>query len=133
MPTSETVAALKQASAGLSYQSETDAPWSAFAWSNATGQPTADVVRKRGRHKPSAPVEEQSVDEFFAPLGEEKDWYGDEEKATAAKYRALLDVVKQRLTGAKVFKVGQRKRTVYVVGAAKEGGWAGLKATAVET
>jgi hypothetical protein len=130
---SETVAALKQASDGLSYQSESDAPWSVVAWPDATGEPTADAIRRRGRHRSSLPVAEQSVDEFFAPLVGEQDWYGDEEKAAAAKYRALSDVVKQRLPGAKVFRVGQRKVTVYVVGAAKEGGWAGLKTTAVET
>ena len=63
----------------------------------------------------------------------EQDWYEDEEKAIAAKYRALLGVVKQRLTGAKVLRVGGKKGTLYVVGKAAEGGWAGLKATAVET
>jgi hypothetical protein len=90
-------------------------------------------VRQRGRHKPSAPVAEQSVDEFFAPLVREQDWYGDEEKAAAAKYRALLDSVKRYLKGPKVMRVGERKVAVYVVGVASEGGWAGLKTTAVET
>ena len=47
--------------------------------------------------------------------------------------RSLLDVVKQRLANPKVFRVGGRKVTVYVIGQAKEGGWAGLKTTAVET
>jgi hypothetical protein len=42
-------------------------------------------------------------------------------------------VVKRLLTNPKVFKVGSRKVTVYVVGQAKEGGWAGLTTTAVET
>ena len=52
-----------------------------------------------------APVEEKTVDAFFAPLVAEKDWYGDEEKAAAAKYRALLEVVKQRLSrGRKLLK-----------------------------
>jgi hypothetical protein len=130
---SETVSALAAAAEGLSYQSETDAPWKAFGWANADGEPTADAVRKRGRHKASAPVTEQSVDEFFAPLTADKDWYGDEEKAAAAKYRELLGVVKQRLTGAKVFRIGDRKVTIYVVGADPAGGWAGLKTNAVET
>jgi hypothetical protein len=129
---SETVAALAAAADGLSYQSETDAPWKAFGWPSATGDPSADAVTKRGRHKAGAAVTEQLVDEFFAPLVADKDWYGDEEKATAAKYRELLKVVKQ-LSGAKVFRVGERKVTIYVVGSDPAGGWAGLKTTAVET
>jgi hypothetical protein len=133
MPTSETVKALEQAADGLSYQSETDAPWTAFAWPSATGAPTGAAVRQMGKHKTSAPVDEQGLDEFFAPLVGEQDWYGDEERATAAKYRALLDAVKRYLKGAKVVRVGGRKKAVYVVGTASEGGWAGLKTTAVET
>jgi hypothetical protein len=133
MATSETVQRLQQAAEGLTYQSETDAPWTAFAWPDAKGDLTGAAVRQVGKHKASAPVEEQSVDEFFAPLVGDQDWYGDEEKDTAAKYRGLLDAVKRYLTGAKVVRVGGRKKAVYVVGKAKEGGWAGLKTTAVET
>src|SRR5439155_3534380 len=113
MPTTETLAALRQASDGLTYQSETDAPWTAFAWPAAQGQPTAGEVRKRGRHKADAPVAEQTLDEFFAPLVGEQGWYGDEEKAVAGRYRALLDVVRQRLTNPKVVRVGERKVAVY--------------------
>ena len=133
MATSATAQALQQAAEGLTYQSESNAPWKAFAWLNAQGEPTAEAVRQRGRHKPDAPVAEQSVDEFFAPLVGEKDWYGDEERAAAAKYRALLDAVKRYLKSPKVVRVGRRKVAVYVAGTASEGGWAGLKTTAVET
>jgi Nuclease A inhibitor-like protein len=133
MPASETAAALAKASEGLTYQSETDAPWTAFAWPSATGTPTAAGVKQLGRHKPAAPAEEQSVDEFFAPLVGDQDWYGDEEKAIAAKYRSLLETVRQRLKDPKVVRVGGRKVAVYVVGSVPEGGWAGLKTTAVET
>jgi hypothetical protein len=128
-----TEAALAQAAAGLTYQSETDAPWEAFAWPAAKGPPTADAVRAQGKLSKGAKVEVQTVDAFFAPLTRDQDWYGDEEKAAAAKNRALLAVVTQKLTGPKVFRVGGRKQTVYVVGGAPEGGWAGVKTTAVET
>jgi hypothetical protein len=124
---------LRQAVTGLQYQSESDAPWTAFTWPDATGTPTAAEVRRRGGQKPSAPVEEKSVDEFFAPLVQLQAWYGDEEKADAAKYQALFAAIKQLLTDAKVICVGRRKVTVFVVGGAKDGGWAGIRTTAVET
>jgi hypothetical protein len=133
MATGATAAALQQAAAGLTYQSETDAPWQAFHWPDAEVGPTAGGVREQGRHKKGAKVEEQTVDEFFSPLTQDQDWYGEEEKAQAAKYRALFTAVKQLLENSKVFRVGGRKQTVYVVGQAPEGGWAGLKTTAVET
>jgi hypothetical protein len=133
MPTSETLAALQQAAAGLTYQSETDAPWTAFAWPDATGSPTAEEVRQRGKHKPNAPIEEQSLEAFFAPLVQLQDWFGDEEKSAAAKYQALLDAVKRLLSSPKTFRIGERKLAIYIIGQAKDGGWAGVKTTAVET
>ncbi|HEY1380122.1 MAG TPA: nuclease A inhibitor family protein [Gemmataceae bacterium] len=133
MPTSETAAALRQAAAGLTYPSETDAAWVAFAWPDAEGEPTADEVKRRGKHKASAAVQEQTVDDLFAPLVQEQGWYGDEEKAEAARNRALMDAVNRLLATPKVVKVGGRKKAVYVVGPAKDGGWAGLRTTAVET
>jgi hypothetical protein len=132
MPTTETAAALQQAAAGLTYPSETDAPWTAFAWPDVQGEPTADEVKRRGKHKGSA-VHEQSVDELFGPLVQEQGWFGDEEKAEAAKNQALFDAVKRLLMDPRVIQIGGRKKAVYVVGQAKEGGWAGLKTTAVET
>jgi hypothetical protein len=89
-------------------------------------------VLKQGLHRKGVPVAERSADTFFAPLTREQDWYGPGEKAEAARCRALLEAMKRPPSGPRVFRVGSRKRTVYVVGRAGEGGWAGLKATAVE-
>jgi hypothetical protein len=133
MPTGDTITALRQAADRLTYPSETDAPWGTFAWPDATGAPAADEVRRRGRLKPNAPVKEQSVDDLFRPLVEEQDWFGESEKAEAAKNRTLRDAVTSALTDTRIFRIGTRRVTVFVVGRAKEGGWAGLKTTAVET
>lgn len=133
MATTDTAAALEQASRGLTYQSETDAPWTVVSWPSAEGEPAGEAVKKKGRHRADAPVKAQTLDDFFAPLVEDKDWYGGEEKAVAAHYRSLLNVIRGRLTVPKVFRVGERRVAVYLIGQAKEGGWAGLKTTAVET
>jgi len=133
MTPSDTEAALAAAVAGLMYASETDAPWTAFVWPDAEGAPTAEAVKKRGRCPAKSPVAQQSVEELLDPLAEEQDWFGEAEKADAAKYRSLRDLLRERLTDATVFKVGKVKVAVYIVGRAKEGGWAGLRTTAVET
>ena len=127
-------AALKKASAGLTYESETDAPFDAFAWKDAEGTPAKDKVLQLGKHAEDEPVEEESLEDFFGELTREQDWHGKAEKAAVRKYRNLLKVIREQLTGAKVFKVGGGPRkAIYIVGRAKGGGWAGLKTTAVET
>jgi hypothetical protein len=125
--------ALVEGSKGLIYRSETDAPWEVFSWPSAAGTPTADQVREYGRQRASAPTSTQSVDEFLGPLTEQKDWFGEEEKADAAKYRSLLDTVRQHLLEPVVVRVGRRRLTVYVVGRDPAGGWTGLKTISVET
>jgi len=46
--------------------------------------------------------------DFFQDLTEEQDWHGEEEKAAMARYKKLLEVIRQPLSDAKVFKVGRR-------------------------
>lgn len=133
MPVRETATSLARLVEGLLYQSETDAPWRAFDCPDVTGEPTLAKVRLIGHHKPGSPAAQQTVDAFFAPLVQEQDWFGDEEKAIAARYRSLWEAVKKLLRGATVFEIGNRQQAVYVVGAANEGGWAGVKTTAVQT
>jgi hypothetical protein len=133
MPDSEAARALAKAAEGLTYQSETDAPWKVFTWPAAAGSPGPEAVRRLGRHKPGTRASARSVDELFAPLVAEQDWFGDAEKADAAKYQGLLAAVKQHLQNPVVVRVGARKVTVYVVGRDPAGGWSGLKTSAVET
>jgi hypothetical protein len=129
-----TETALKEASAGLTYESESDAPWAVVYWPAASGEVTGEGVRKLDKHKPSAKIEEIPADAFFASLAADKDWYGDEEKAIAERYRALGATIQSTLTNPKVVRVAAgTKVTIYAVGQAKEGGWAGLRTEAVET
>jgi hypothetical protein len=133
MPSGETAAILRQAVAGLTYESDTDAPWTAFHWPDAKGEPTPAKVRRLGRHRPTAPASGQSIEEFFAPLMQERDWHREQEKEAVEQYRTLFTIVNTRLRHATVIRVGARKLAVYVVGAGREGGWAGIKTTAIET
>ena len=133
MANSVMVKALEQASAGLMYQSETDSPWSVVSWPSAGELLTPEEIKKQGKQRADAPVVEETLESFFAPLTEEKDWYGGGGKAMAAKYRSLLSVIKEQLATPKVVRVGERNVAIYIVGIAKEGGWAGLKTMAVET
>src|SRR5262249_46554539 len=116
MPITPAAAALKQASKGLRYPSETDAPFTAFVWKKATGPLSKKKLLERAHKPANSPVEEIPVEEFFHELTASQDWHRDQEKAAAADFRALYEAVRTTLRGVKVFKVGRTRRDVYLVG-----------------
>ena len=127
-----TIDALKQATKGLTYQSESDAPFKTFVWKDG-GRLTKQKVLELSGHKPGTPVEEVKVDDFFADLTEGQDWHGADEKKTAERYQNLLQTIKDNLSGAKVYKVGEVNVDIYIVGKTQAGDWAGVQTKAVET
>jgi hypothetical protein len=127
-----TVEALTRASKGLLYLSEKDEPFTAFSWDH-TGELTPEALLRLGNHHPGEPVEEVDLETFFRDLTRQEDWHGEEEKATVAGYRKLLDAVRRHLEGSKVFRVGTKHVTIYLVGRTGPGHWAGLRTTALET
>jgi hypothetical protein len=125
--------ALKEASRGLLYPSETDAPFEPFVWEGEEGKPDkARVLELIGRpEKTRAKV--MSLDAFFRDVTTEEDWHDAEEKAEVRKFRELVQALKGALTDIKVFKVGGVESDVYVVGRTRTGDWARLKTKVVET
>jgi hypothetical protein len=126
---SDTTRLLRQVIAGLQYPAGPGSRWEAFEWPGTGGVPNPEWIHRRGLHRATAPVRQQAVDEFFAPLEQERD--GD--RATAARYGVLAATVREHLSNVIVVRVGTGKVTVYVVGRARDGVWAGLKVTVKET
>jgi hypothetical protein len=125
---------LRRATDGLVYQSETDAPVEPFFMTGWTGpELTGDAIATFTKHDSGTATTEVAFDDFFADLVELQDWYGDEERATARKYRRLVRLLKSALSDLKVFKVGERNLDVYVVGRTESGEYAGVATKAVET
>jgi hypothetical protein len=117
------VEVLKKASEGLLFISETEAPLEPFSWS--AGE-TLDHKRLLVLTKSAAntAVEEMTLDGFFRAVPPED----------RAKFQPLLKVLKEQLTGAKVYKLGaEAKKQVYIVGKTLDGQWAGLKTKVVES
>ncbi len=133
MATDPTLTALKKASAGLLYPSESDAPFKAFRLAREKGERAAKAVLRVGKHAPDSPVEEVAVTELFNPLIEELKAQSAEGEADAQRYRELLQALREQLAGIKVFRVGQTQVAIYLVGKTKDGDWAGLRTTSVET
>jgi hypothetical protein len=115
--------ALKQASQGLLFPSETDAPLEPFAW-EGFAKLTKDRLRQRAGAGPGTAVEQTTLDDLLRIVPQED----------KPKFDALRQALEGQLAGVKVYKVGdEAERQVYVVGKAPDGRWAGLKTTVVET
>lgn len=123
---------IKAAAEGLWYISETDAEIFPFTGSKA-GAVTKENLLTQIDKPADAPVEQRDFNQMFERFVRIEDWYGDEEKATAAKFAALKDLLAKNLTDLKVFKVGQIELDIYFVGLDAEGNLAGIQTKAVET
>ena len=124
-----TVTALKKATRDLLYPSESDEPFRVFHWKGSHGPLTSEELLKITKQDPDTPVEEISLDDFFSELTEEQGL--DEEDAR--KFQNLRKVIEEQLTDVRVFRVGEVKIDVYIVGKTKDGDWAGDKTSSVET
>jgi hypothetical protein len=125
--------ALRAATDGLLYMSETDAPFELVHWHSSEPTLTSVSLLKLIGKSYGVPVEEIGLDEFFQALMEDQDWHDEKAKRAVQQYRQLLVVLKQNLADLKVFKIGEVQIDIYLVGRATDGDWAGIKTEATET
>jgi histidine triad (HIT) family protein len=132
MPKSAVVEALKKASKGLQFRSETDAPFEPVEWPGQEGKPDKARVLELAGLPANTPVKTKGLDAFFKEAAQEQDWMDDGEKAEAQRFQQLVRALKENLADVKVFLAGRAEADAYIVGRT-EGGWAGLKTKAVQT
>jgi histidine triad (HIT) family protein len=121
--TPSAVDALQQAAKGLVFTSETDAKLEPFLWKEG-GDPSAQRLVQLAGAKAGTPVEEMTLDAFFHAVPSED----------KARFDRLAKVLKEQLSGVKVYKLGaEAEKQVYIVGKTQDGQWAGLETTVVET
>jgi hypothetical protein len=123
---------LKQASNGLLYLSESDAPFEVIHWP-AQGELTSPKLLQLTGHPPDAPVELRTVDDFFAIATVEEDWHDQDERETVERFHNLVSILKQNLSQLQVYRVGSIDIDAYIVGVTDGGEWAGLSTKLVET
>ncbi|MBX9627902.1 MAG: nuclease A inhibitor family protein [Gemmataceae bacterium] len=117
------VKALRDACKGLSYPSETDAPFEAFAWPGGAGRPSAADVLAHAWLPATTPAEVGTLADFLRAVP----------KAMKGDYLALAATIADHLNDVTVVKVGEVKRTAYVIGRTDDGHLAGVKTELVET
>ncbi len=117
---------------GLYYISETDAAIVAYLGEKAEAVTKDEILRQTGK-SPSEPFEELSPDAFFAQLTTVEEWFDSARKERAAKFVALFEELQAGLRDLHVFRMGQMRIDIYVVGLDADGRLAGIRTQAVET
>ena len=128
----ELVTVLQTLTDGLLWMSETDAPFEVFHWEGQLSSLTDDQLLERTHHLLGTAIEVIPFDDFFAASTQKQDWFDAEEEAVAARYQSLVSALKQHLSDLKVYRVGEIKIDLYVVGQTHVG-IIGLATQAVET
>jgi hypothetical protein len=117
------VDALKQASKGLVYTSETEGQFEPFLWQDS-GKLTNKHLLELAGAEAGTGVEESTLDEFLHAVPPED----------RPGFNKLVQTINQQLSSVKVYKVGdEAEKAAYIVGKTSDGHWAGLKTTVVET
>ncbi len=118
----------------LLYPSESDEPVTFVTCYLAQEAPLTEVQIKEWQMiPPSVYVEEGSVNDFWAPVLTNEDWYGDDEKKRTASFQKLKAILDAQLTGQQVFRQGKTEITVYLLGRLADGTRAGVQTTVVES
>lgn len=122
---------LKEASTGLLFMSESDYPFEVVRL--GVDEPTLASLRQVSGEAADAPVETQSLEDFFRVAVSEEDWRSVAERADAKKYQALAALLKENLKDVKAYRVGSVNIPVYLIGQSAQGNWLGLSTRVVET
>jgi hypothetical protein len=130
--TDSITAQLKQASEGLLFLSESDAPFEVVKW-KTRGKLTPAKLLQLTEHSPDESVELVSVDDFFAMATQAEDWHDEEEREIVRRFQHLVSVLKQNLSNIQVYRVGSTDIDAYIVGVTPSGNWMGLSTQLVET
>ena len=112
----ELVTVLQTLTDGLLWMSETDAPFEVFHWEGQLSNLTDDQLLERTHHPLGTAIEVVPFDDFFDAATQKQDWFDAEEEAIAARYESLVSALKQHLSDLKVYRVGEVKIDLYVVG-----------------
>ena len=129
MATKEITDRLTQLSEGLLFPSESEYPLEPFTWKSATLN-RKTILTQTG--KPAkTPITEISLEEFFAPVVTDQDWFEDEDRKIAQRFRDLQTAI-ATLENVQVFRLGKVEINVYIVGVIGQD-LVGLKTKVIET
>lgn len=114
----------------LLYPSESDEPVHPVIWREIEQLTPQELLALTGEN---GEVKQQGVNQFFAAVTQEEDWFGEEERHTCHRFRQLRELLEKQLKDLRVYRVGKGEAKVYLVGKAADGSWQGVETVVVET
>ncbi len=129
MTTKEITDRLTQLSKGLLFPSESEYPLEPFTWKSATLN-RKTILTQTGKPAKTS-ITEISLEEFFAPVVTNQDWFEDADREIAQRFRDLQTAI-ATLENVQVFRLGKVEIDVYIVGAIGQD-LVGLKTKVIET
>lgn len=125
---------LERAAAGLLYMSESDYPFLYFRSTIAVSPPLTSIAFRIALGlSPSEPVQELTLDAFFARHIELVDPNDAVAVALVPRYRDLRETIRRELPTVRVFRFGHIQVQCYAVGIDDGGRIVGLTTVAIET
>jgi hypothetical protein len=121
---------LAQTSQGLVMPSESEYPFEIFTWKNV--ELTPEKILELTNYPPATSIEEVELDYFFRNVAGEKDWHDKIQKENVAKFKNLVQVIKDNLADIRVYRISTIEVNVYIVGKTNDG-VAGLATKVIET
>jgi hypothetical protein len=129
MTTKEITDRLTKLSEGLLFPSESEYPLEPFTWKSATLN-RKTILTQAGKLA-KTPIEAIALEDFFATVVTDQDWFEDEDREIAQRFRDLQTAI-ATLENVQVFRLGKVEIDVYIVGAIGQD-LVGLKTTVIET
>lgn len=129
MTAKEIIDRLSTLSKDLLFPSESEYPLEPFTWESTSLTP--ETILERSQKPADTLIESITLEEFFAPVTTDEDWFDDEDREIAQRFRDLQAAI-ATLENAQVFRLGKIEIDVYIVGAIGPD-LIGLKTTVIET
>ena len=117
---------------GLIYVSEIDAPVEAYTASRDGKNALYTILQQTGRETEDG-MEEIPFAQLFERLTAIREWHGERETARAKKFLELQKLLEENLVQLKVYRLGNIRIDIFVVGYDHAGRLMGVMTRAVET
>ena len=129
-----TIEKLRNAAFGLYFMSESDFPLEIFTPDTQPPAGLSDLVLLDWAQKPAgSPIEKVELPFFFRNQVRQLPEHSPVEKNRAERFRNLQKVLLEELTDVTVYRIGKTQVSAFIIGKTKEGKYAGLKTTLIET
>ena len=123
---------LAAACEGLIFVSETDAPVEPVKFPRHIEFSAIGVLKFLDRSE-EEPIQTVNYEEFFDRLAKPKEWHSEQEKEIARRFGLLRDVVENEFEDLRVYRVGEIRVDILIIGRTRGGTIAGVRTRAVET